>query len=755
MKTKYKYLFSLLTVTAIITQMLAGYRPSATSYSPTVTPNDTLAPVYESAFPQPHQGVIEAKIHVLARAYGDSIVLRWSGEDYVTQRRLNYCGVNIFRIDKENGHLDTLAMRLRPWTLEQFRAAYTEEDSLAYGAMGLLYPATTLQPDQTHGEPGSFESLLEIYDDQQTRFGFTVLMSEWRLDLADRMAMRFCDHTARHGHAYEYIIQPSERDSVASVQLGAGMIQRIENVPYHRTPFDVEIGDTITGPYSVRLWWAPQPYSTYEIERRKANSVSWQRVNPRPYLMMSMNSSGNDDCFYKDIVEEPGDYEYRIMAHDAFGDLTLPSPIHKVHIPDLSGPHAPILTSIEIERTNPDDLMDGVMATFHIYKDSIEDDFAGFMPLYYHEKWTGKDWRPLSNRYFSATDTVFTIDVTGLSTGMVTIGAYDYAGNASFSMPQLLRLQDVKAPDAPINLKATTDNEAGTVTLTWEGVDDDIEYYEVAFANDTTHQFMLATVGKCEKTAFTDTLDTQVNQRYIYYKVRAVDYSTNEGAYTSILQVQRPSTLIPSVPHIDSTWVNTDGIHMRWGCPDEQQIDSHRLYRRLQSAKGRKGQPVTWDLIGVFSPDSVRAAGNYVNFCDRPPYLRGDRYVYAMESFSCNGLSSGKSISYSEAWEGDAVFEWPIDLLGEYNDKTGETRLGWDCSTTLPYPGEWYFCVWRRGAGEERFTFLLSTAPDDLMFTDSLLSPGESADYYVMIQYADGRESTPSNVVTVTAPKKE
>lgn len=782
MKTYKKYLLTAAAVSAVVAQMMAGYASAGvtalTASQPQDLTKDTI--VHPSPYPQPSNELVTARIQMLARAYGDSIVLRWAGEDYVTQRSLYNTGVDIYRIDKTEFAFDTLAHNLKPYPLNALRQIYPESDSIAYAAMGLIYDENFLQPDQIKAEPGSLEALMELNDDQQTHFGFTVLMSEWRTDIADRIAMRLCDRNVIPGHHYEYILQPSWRNDNANLIMGTGHIADIENVPYKRLPFFSEIpddltnsltqetlmGDTIVGPHAVRLWWRPQPYSTYEIERRKSNELTWTRVNEHPHLMMSMTADGDDDHFYKDLVPEAGDYEYRVFAHDPFGDLTLPSPIHKVHVPDILGPQSPTIRSIEITHTDPADMMKGVKATFHIMKDSLESDFAGYLPLYHHPKITGNDWKPLipqtsplgaqrrsSNRepLNLSKDTVITVDVTGLITGTVTVAAYDNAGNASYALPTLLQLQDVKAPEPPYNLTATTDAESGTVTLTWDADDDDIEYFEVAYANDTTHNFVLRSTDKNPAKTFVDTLDTYVNQRYIYYKVRAVDYSTNVGNYTPVLQVQRPSNLIPSQPHIDSTWVNDEGIHMRWACPDEQQIDEHRLYRRLEKSKKKSAQ---WQLIGTFPADSVRNAGHVVTICDAPEYLRTDRYVYAMESVSCNGHTSGKSLGYSVAWEGDLIFKWPINLMGEYNEKAGETKIAWDCTTPLPYKGEWYFCIWRKGPKDDRFKFLISSAPNEMLSTDRLLRPGEEAEYYVMIQYADGRESLPSNIITVKAPKK-
>ena len=107
---------------------------------------------------------------------------------------------------------------------------------------------------------------------------------------------------------------------------------------------------------------------------------------------------------------------------------------------------------------------------------------------------------------------------------------------------------------------------------------------------------------------------------YIYYKVRAVDYATNEGAYTAPLQVIRPSMIQPAVPHIDSVWVDqVKGVRMRWICSNEQQISHHVLMRKLANAK-------KWTVIGVYNGDSLRATGNVVDVMDAPEYVRRNRY---------------------------------------------------------------------------------------------------------------------------------
>ena len=59
---------------------------------------DTAA--YMEEYRQNQNRNYDSKISLLARTYGDSIVLRWAPEDYVSWKYLNRVGVNIYRFDK-------------------------------------------------------------------------------------------------------------------------------------------------------------------------------------------------------------------------------------------------------------------------------------------------------------------------------------------------------------------------------------------------------------------------------------------------------------------------------------------------------------------------------------------------------------------------------------------------------------------------------------------------------------------------------
>ncbi len=691
--------------------------------------------------------LIMAKIALIARSYGDSIVLRWAPEDYVVWKYLNDVGVNVLRLSKDGDYrIDTLAYAFKPASYDVFKAAYPDTlDSIPQMAIQLLYGNGEIKPDQTENMSGTIGSWREIYDDQQMHYGMAMLSAELRPDVADKMALRFADKSVVRGKEYEYIVQPTVMDTTGHLPILSGHIESIKNERYTPEPFNPQMGDSAVAHCSTRIWWEELgKYASYEIYRRPAGAgEDWTKVNNRPYVIMH-NDLDNLDCYYSDEVKAPGDYEYKICAHDAFGDLTNASPILKVSFKDMMPPRSPEITYIEVDHPDTTDLMKQLTATIYFEKDTMEADLRGYEILYNNEKTMGDEWKKINTETINPNDTVVTIDVSGLSSGYIAMAAYDNAGNESRSIPRYLRLTDLKAPDAPANFQAKTNNEDGTITLTWDEPADDVDYYEVAFVNDTTHEWMLKSEGKLETAQFVDTVAMDANQRYIYYKVRAIDYSGNEGDYTEPLQVLRPSNLPPSEAHLDSVWVDESGIHMHWVAPNEAQLAYMTIYRRVE------GQPY-WENIGKHEGDSLAQVDWTADIVDTPPYSRDHRYEYMAKCVGLNGMPSDESIVYSALWEGEAVFDASIRLFGKYEASNNETTLAWEMDEEPKYPGKWYFCIYRKGPEDNEPKFLISADMNERSFKDYLLNEGESASYYIFIQYKDGRSSQPSNTVTVSA----
>ena len=709
-----------------------------------------------------HLPLVTTKIKLLTRAYGDSIVLRWVAEDFVSYNYLATFGVNVLRVqyDSDAGmHVDTLAYALKPKTQEQFRQKYAPDDSIAYVAMNVLYGE---EKENVHKEHGQMGNTMDVSSDQDINFGISMLTAEWRKDLAEDLAVRLTDRNVTPGAVYEYIVQPTVWENNGRLIFEPGVAEDVKNEPYERERYSVRVIDSIPSPRTLTLGWWDSTHSSFEIERRQTSTLmgvsvngKWERVTRKPYVSMVQQREGEDYCLLGDSVPDLGMWEYRIMGYDAFGDLN-DLATHAVFVPDIEPPFPPVLKTIVIERPDDNDPMSKVIAHVIWEKPIIEEDLAGFRIYYQPLQRDGEFWQLMTPNLLPPTDTICALNMTGKRTGVMYVSAYDHSGNEAKSFVQQVRLTDFRAPAAPENLRAVVreidvDSDSAALMNKWAYIDlywqpyiedDDIDYFDIAFANDTTHNFLVRNEGGIRQTSFVDSVSLNANQRYVYYKVRAVDYSTNIGEWSHWIQVERPHITPPTVPHLGKSSHNDEtGMYMEWIVGADADMKRHVLYRRL----GEEGK---WQILAKYDADSVKTQDNTIIVRDNPPYAQTGRYYYFMKSVNASPFVS-RSLAVSWRHQGPRVLDIPIELSGSYNDGV---RLTWFIPEDKLPGGEWHFCIYRKGPEDNGFKYYMSAAQDDRSYTEHALDKGEKAEYYIELQYEDGRHSQSSNTVSVERP---
>jgi hypothetical protein len=740
------------------------------------------APTEQDSIPMFSSELLTSKIHLRARAYGDRVYLRWVPEDYVSWLFLKNDGVNILRMKSVDFSalegedmtpemakaldlkIDTLAYALKPLTEEQMRAKYQPNDSNAMVAMGVLYGEGRKDLGQTAEKPGSMGANMEFNAEQDVSFGFAMLVAEWRPDLAQDLAVGFIDRTAEKGAKYDYVVQPTVTDTGGKIVFEPGVRNGIVNNPYKPRPYEVEIKDSLVAPQRFTLSWTDKRHASFEIDRREVTDAKkntagpWQRINDKPYMSMA-ETDFEGLSLMSDSVPYDGTWEYRIMAHDEFGELTEPSPVHRVYARDIKAPLPPQLKVIYIDRPE-EDPMARINARVVWTNPEVQDaDCKGYLLKYYNEELYGSQWHFLTDDYIPPTDTLYTVDVTGLRTGLVCLSAYDESGNESESLAQLIRITDYKAPTPPDSLQCVV-LDAGYAILTWKPSpeDDDIAYFDVAYANAPDHEFLRRNQLGINENGYVDTLALDVNQKYIYYKVRAVDWSNNVGEWSPYIQVMRPHNTPPTQPHLDtSSHDDKTGMHMDWVVGKDADMAFHLLYRRV----GEKGD---WEVIRRWDADSLAMLSEpsqqqgalpttnpYVlHVDDNPSHNRQERYYYMVESFNSSPFTS-QSLAVSWLHQGPKYFDIPLKLFGDWMKNEKHARLTWEVGTmpaTLkdqPY----YYCVFRKTSNDKRFRYVTNVPSTEMEFDDASLAPGEKAEYYIMIRFEDGRESQQSNTVTM------
>ena len=405
-------------------------------------------------------------------------------------------------------------------------------------------------------------------------------------------------------------------------------------------------------------------------------------------------------------------------------------------------------------------------ARIDFHKDEVEDDLVGYIPFYQfnvaNEEGEEQDislqkidsvditqaWVPLlKDRLIAPRDSSVTVDISGLSSGMVTIAAVDSAMNMTYAMPMPIRIVDLVPPEAPSNVRSHVSPE-GVVTLVWSPSPSlDVHFYEVFLANDTTHTFMLAPGNQILRdTVWNDTLSMQVNQAFKYYKVRAIDYSGNNSEFTPVHQCVRPNFTPPSECWSDSIWHDFKYVYTRWNVSPEKDVATFTLYRR--KTKDRQ-----WTKVHEWSRSDFE--GNVLVAIDDPEPEQVQRYYYAMTAKNMTGVSTGLSQAICIWHQGQRVYEVDIKLEGTYRSENGETILGWTIPEALPLVAPYHFVIERQLQGEDFFRPYRSVDYDKRTYSDMRLKPGESTKYRIRILYEDGRSSTYSNEVSVTAPEKK
>ena len=702
-------------------------------------------------------------VFVNSRSYDDYIYVRWAPDEYVPWRILNYWGYDVVRIyeGKNEIEADTIA-RVKPLSLEQFKATFEASDTLAAAAAQIIYGKRT-EFGNTEAHPESMQSIVELYEEQQMVYSYAMMIAEKRRDIAIAMGLAFEDRTAKPNRKYNYIIDAVVPDTILKV--GTYITRADKLGSWKPEKLKVKITDSIQAPANVQLVWPrTEEYTTFDIERRcVSRGEEWVKLNDKPYVMMlqdEAHETGNN--IYIDERVHPGTYEYRIKGYDMFGDLTAPCDPHRVEMPDLIPPSAPLLEFIEIVR---DENSDHIDAYIHIVKDSIEEDLVGYIPFYQNPNYKDRinidipdsvaqqlndDQRrllnegmmiPLVKEPIAPGDTIIKVDVTGLESGTLVIAATDTALNMTISMPLPIHIHDLMPPAPPTRLRAAMDM-SGLMMMNWRpSTSVDIEGYEIYWANDLDHPFAQHPGFYSADTMFVDTLSMKTAEPYRYYYVKARDYAGNGSVPSDTLRVERLTIVPPSVCRIDTLWMTDKTVNMKWYPASEPDILCYNVFRRMEGEQD-------WQLTRVLTPDSIADGRLYIE--DNPEPHMTKRYYYAVETINRSGLSSGMSFATSFLFKGEVVLPIEIKLFGHFNEETKKAQLAWEMKgLTEAVAKDAYLVIFRKRPEDEFFRHLKSVSVHDAHTVDNGLRPGEEAQYEMRLRTNEGRFSPYSNRVMI------
>lgn len=681
--------------------------------------------------------VMSSGIRVIAKAYGDSIVLRWAPLRPWAWNKLNKLGYKIERIDvseKDNPRREWLTtVPLKPYTLEKFKTSFSSSNSKAAIAAQCLYGTNF----ETNLRPGvaAIEDKAAVSD---ARYSYALMVADYDAGVAVAEALRFADKAVKKGAIYIYRIVPAAAATQGTIDTGTVMIKNVKT-PDIAKP---EIAEALALDGLSELHWnraGTESWSGFYIERSDDGST-FKALNTLPYSTSRPDSTlVKEDSskakmftrletfhFYIDSLPmNYKNYSYRIRGINAFAELSEYSAIATVSGKDLTAP-----TAVNI--LNPQFVRDRKIKLLW-NKSFIEKDCKGYF-VTRSRNFSGP-YEAINQQLLPPGSAEYTDD-SAFAHGSTyyVIVAVDTAGNISSSSPAMGMVPDNTPPVKPRGLKGAIDAK-GLVRLSWEGnKDEDIKGYKVYFANASDHVFTQVTTEHEPGNSFVDSITLKTLTKNIWYKIAAVDYNNNHSDFSEVVQLKKPDIVPPMPPIARDVTVGEKMVAMDWIQSSSDDAKSYIIYRR--SGKNENAE------IGRYSHTAGKES---FHFADTTARFNMD-YSYTAETIDEDGLHSVLSVPVVAKI--NTVPERPAikTLKALYDAKTKMVQLNWQYEGN----GDYFFILYRNSGGEP-LQRRQSMNKDERGFIDYKIVPGKTYNYAIQVIYKDENgDSKIGELVAVT-----
>ena len=683
---------------------------------------------------------------VVARSYGDSIVLRWAPEDAGVWRLASNYGWNIYRIkteaESEANPADTsIEILLTPTpikalTLEEMKAKYDSSHVYVGVAAQALYGPSYFDPKESEG----MENYIFRRDQEQTqRQAMAYLAAEGHIDAADALGLRFVDKSVKQGEYYTYTIECLIPDNIVTLPK---RIFDVECKPFERS-FEYEIPEIHffqNTPYTVFIYWGKNKLSGYYLERSEDDGKHWTAIHNAPIYGYDPDNNTYEvfgeeigqileyNVGYFDSLNLNKKYVYRVKAFDAFGDYAPERKSEPFEMQDFIPPTVPVLEFIFPE--------DNKTCPLKWTVDQQDDDLKGFLVTFSDDP--AGPWNNVSELLPPKTREWTDKNAHDRGRGYYRIFAMDNSGNVSYSLAQINNIEDDVAPSAPTGIAGVVDT-AGVVYLQWNrNPEKDVLGYRVYFANQLDHDFIQKTGRRNEENNFWDTLSLSTLTKYIYYYVVAEDNSHNFSKPSDTLAIPVPDIVPPGVALLKDYIQNDESVTFTWLKSTSNDVVAYVVYRKKENEK-------QWRQVRIVTPAEL-ANDSVLVFTDYPE-PSAVNYNYCIEVFDNSRLSSGKTGQTTVRFRGSAIIQIPLTLKASLskNKSCANLEFSYDYKSKHDYYG-----VVFKSVNDEPAYACGSFRRGETSFTDCNLKPNTKVAYHIQMFLGKGKRSQKSETVKVS-----
>lgn len=681
---------------------------------------------------------------VVARSYGDSIVLRWAPENAGVWMSANYYGWNIIR-DKNESEIkegDTVftkvlnAQPIKPMTLDEMMARYDSTNLFVGAAAQALYGPSYFDPKE---EDGFANYVFRREQEQTQRQAMAYMAAEMSPDAADALGLRFVDRDVKKGETYIYRVECLVPEELA--------VMPIHIIDVYCEPFVRSDEEQIppiqiyqNGPFTAFVYWEKNRLSGYYVERSSDNGRNWQALNDAPMYGYDPDAEtfkvfgdeiGNilvGNVGFQDSLNLKTKYIYRVKAFDAFGDYAPERKSETFEMVDLIPPCVPVLDAIVPENNS--------VCTLDWIMDFQDEDLKGFVIAFSDDP--SGPWDNVSDLLGPKTRQWVDKKAHDRGRGYYRVFAVDNNSNFSFSLAQINNIEDDVPPTPPTGVTAVIDT-AGRLFMNWhENPERDILGYRVYFANQMDHDFIQKTGQRIEDTTFTDSLTRNTLTQYVYFYVVAEDNSHNFSQPSDTLAVPVPDIVPPGVAVLKDYYQNNESVTFTWWQSTSADVAFYYIYRKFDNEK-------QWKCIRIFTPDELDN-DSLIVFTDYPE-ASAKNYNYCIEVIDDGKLTSGKTGQTTVRFRGASTIEIPLTLKAGLTKDKKSVKLDF----TYEYESKKsYYGVIYKSVDDGPAYALTSFQRGENSYTDGAVKSGQKVTYTIQMFLGMGKRSQKSKPATVT-----
>ena len=663
--------------------------------------------------------VDSARIILLARAYGDSVVLRWGPSTPMAWQQLNQIGYQIERHTiLRNGKLLETPERqvlspqpIRPRPLADWKRV-ADQDNYAAIAAQALYGTTF---DVRSSGSSDLVQMINQATAWEQRFSFALFSADVSATAARYAGLRFTDRDIRANEKYLYKVFAAQ--SVATV-LDTALVF-LAGSERTELPVPTEVSATFDDRQVMLKWntyYHQAVYMAYQVER-SADGTSFVPITELPIVTANRSHSSDHYQYKSDSFPDNGiTYHYRVRGLTPFGEVGPPSEVvsgqgyRGLQLPPAITEARVTPSGTALLRWNMDEAITPLVRGFSVEKaPTVAGPYQAVASLL-----------PDTARRFE--------DAAVEGTNYYRIVGHGQRDERVRSFPVLVQAEDSIPPTVPAFVTGRIDT-TGQVRLHWPASpESDVRGYRIFRSNHPDRDFIQITHEPTADTFFIDRISLKNLTRAIYYKVSAVDQRFNPSPLSEAVGLQKPDVIPPVSPTLQAAQPQPGGIQLTWlGSPSED-VAHYLIYRRMPDE-------TSWKLTGTVD-DTVRYFRDVTVAPSQP-------YEYLMLAVDQNKLESLPTSPLRVISLG-ANREKIEHTYAESNENNNTILIRWDYRND----GVREYHIYRvEAAGALRWHY--SVAAPQLQFHDESVTRSQTYRYRIKAVYSDGTQSPLSDELRV------